>query len=81
MCTSLVSLTHPRHLNPYLHTSGRDSHPLTPTSGWDRSAMRWSWELCSRSFASVVKELDDDLTRMVSIFFTCHHCHSSLTRN
>ncbi|KAH9024267.1 hypothetical protein EDB85DRAFT_2150611 [Lactarius pseudohatsudake] len=22
--------------------------------------MHWSWELCSRSFASVVKELDDD---------------------
>ncbi|KAH9015194.1 hypothetical protein EDB84DRAFT_1567817 [Lactarius hengduanensis] len=27
--------------------------------------MHWSWELCSRSFASVVKELDDDLTCMI----------------
>ncbi|KAH9014555.1 hypothetical protein EDB85DRAFT_2157317 [Lactarius pseudohatsudake] len=41
------------------------THPLTPTSGWDRSAMHWPWELCSRSFASVVKELDDDLTRTI----------------
>ncbi|KAH9015006.1 hypothetical protein EDB85DRAFT_1898935 [Lactarius pseudohatsudake] len=27
--------------------------------------MHWSWELCSRSFTSVVKELDDDHTRTI----------------
>ncbi|KAH9032558.1 hypothetical protein EDB85DRAFT_2145466 [Lactarius pseudohatsudake] len=58
-------LTHPRHLNPYPRTSGRVSHPLTLTSGWGGPAMHWSWELCSRSFASVVKELDNDLTRTI----------------
>lgn len=43
-----------------------------PTSGWDRQSMRRCWEfldMTSRSFAAVIKELDGDLARVVSLFF------------
>ncbi|KAH8981344.1 farnesyl-diphosphate farnesyltransferase [Lactarius akahatsu] len=42
------------------------------TSGWDRPAMRRCWELLdftSRSFASVIKELDGDLARVICLFY------------
>ena len=43
-----------------------------PTSGWDRRTMRKCWEfldMTSRSFSAVIKELDGDLARVVSLFF------------
>ena len=46
-----------------------------PTSGWDRQSMRRCWEfldMTSRSFSAVIKELDGDLARVVSLFlFRC----------
>jgi len=41
------------------------------TSGWDRPTMRRCWEfldMTSRSFSAVIKELDGDLARVVSVF-------------
>jgi len=43
-----------------------------PTSGWDRRTMRRCWEfldMTSRSFSAVIKELDGDLARVVSVPF------------
>jgi hypothetical protein len=42
-----------------------------PSSGWDRPTMRRCWELLdhsSRSFSAVIKELDGELARVVSLF-------------
>lgn len=42
-----------------------------PTSGWDRRTMRRCWDfldMTSRSFSAVIKELDGDLARVVSLF-------------
>ena len=42
-----------------------------PTSGWDRRSMRRCWDfldMTSRSFSAVIKELDGDLARVVSLF-------------
>ncbi|KAH9168348.1 hypothetical protein EDB89DRAFT_2073940 [Lactarius sanguifluus] len=55
---------HTQNTYLYSHTSRWVSHPLTLTSGRDRLAMCWS---CSHTFASIVKELDNDLTRTI-----CH---------
>jgi len=54
------------------HEQKRDIKALKehPTSGWDRKSMRRCWELLdqtSRSFSAVIKELDGDLARTVSI--------------
>jgi len=41
-----------------------------PTSGWDRESMRKCWDFLdktSRSFAAVIKELEGDLARTVSV--------------
>ncbi|KAG6865565.1 hypothetical protein C0991_001458 [Blastosporella zonata] len=43
-----------------------------PTSGWDRPSMRRCWTLLnqtSRTFASVIKELDGELARTVCLFY------------
>src|SRR5712671_2982560 len=40
------------------------------SSGWDRPTMRRCWQLLdhsSRSFSAVIKELDGDLARVVSL--------------
>lgn len=54
------------------HEQKRDIKALKehPTSGWDRKSMRRCWEFLektSRSFSAVIKELDGDLARTVSI--------------
>ena len=54
------------------HEEKRDIKALKehPTSGWDRKSMRRCWEFLdqtSRSFSAVIKELDGDLARTVSI--------------
>lgn len=44
-----------------------------PTSGWDRQSMRRCWEfldMTSRSFSAVIKELDGELARVVSLFLS-----------
>lgn len=44
-----------------------------PSSGWDRRSMRRCWEfldMTSRSFSAVIKELDGELARVVSYFFS-----------
>ena len=43
-----------------------------PSAGFDRASMRRCWELLdltSRSFATVIKELDGDLCRVVCLFY------------
>ncbi|KAJ7093059.1 farnesyl-diphosphate farnesyltransferase [Mycena epipterygia] len=42
------------------------------TSGWDRESMRRCWDfldMTSRSFSTVVKQLDGDLARVVCLFY------------
>jgi farnesyl-diphosphate farnesyltransferase len=73
----ILALTHPDDLRTLIqywayHESQRDitlpnEHA---TSGWDRKSMRRCWELLdlsSRSFAAVIKEVDGDLARVVSV--------------
>ncbi len=84
-----LALTHPHEFRILLqfwnyHEPKRDitRKEEHATSGWDRPAMRRCWELLdftSRSFASVIKELDGDLARVVSSF-SCRsifHCRLS----
>ena len=57
----------------YYHSQKRDIKALKehPTSGWDRQSMQRCWQfldLTSRSFSAVIKELDGDLARTVSLF-------------
>ncbi len=54
------------------HEEKRDIKALKehPTSGWDRESMRKCWDfldMTSRSFSAVIKELDGDLARTVSV--------------
>jgi len=45
------------------------------SSGWDRPTMRRCWQLLdhsSRSFSTVIKELDGDLARVVSLSLPPH---------
>ena len=72
----LLLLTHPlefRTLTQYwlYYEQKRDitSASEFETSGYDRETMKRCWELLdktSRSFSSVIKELDGDLARVVS---------------
>ncbi|KAJ7694557.1 squalene synthase [Mycena rosella] len=42
------------------------------TSGWDRASMRHCWEfldMTGRSFSTVVKQLEDDLARIICLFY------------
>lgn len=42
------------------------------TSGWDRETMRKCWgflDMTSRSFSSVIKELEGDLARVIALFY------------
>src|ERR1700761_7840004 len=74
-----LALTHPQEFRILLqfwnyHEPKRDitRKEEHASSGWDRPTMRRCWELLdftSRSFASVIKELDGDLARVVSIPF------------
>ncbi|KAI9449967.1 farnesyl-diphosphate farnesyltransferase [Lactarius psammicola] len=74
-----LALTHPHEFRILLqfwnyHEPKRDitRKEEHPTSGWDRPAMRRCWELLdftSRSFASVIKELDGDLARVICLFY------------
>jgi farnesyl-diphosphate farnesyltransferase len=73
-----LALTHPQEFRILLqfwnyHERKRDitRKEEHPSSGWDRPTMRRCWELLdftSRSFASVIKELEGDLARVVSSF-------------
>ena len=73
----VLLLTHPMEFRTLLqykiwHEANRDiSNPSEwKHSGWDRESMRRCWEfldLTSRSFAGVIKELEGDLARIVSV--------------
>jgi hypothetical protein len=73
-----LALTHPQEFRILLqfwnyHERKRDitRKEEHASSGWDRQTMRRCWELLdftSRSFASVIKELEGDLARVVSSF-------------
>ena len=69
-------LTHPLEFKTLLqywlyHEPHRDIAAVKehPTSGWDRQTMQRCWHLLdmtSRSFSSVIKELEGDLARTVN---------------
>jgi hypothetical protein len=72
-----LALTHPNefrillqfwnYYEPKRNITSKEEHP---SSGWDRPTMRRCWDLLdltSRSFAAVIKELDGDLARVVSL--------------
>ena len=71
----VLCLTHPNDFRALvqfwmMHEPKRDIASMKEhaTSGWDRKTMRRCWELLdtsSRSFATVIKELDGDLARTV----------------
>ena len=73
-----LALTHPNEFrillqfwNFYLPKRDITKKEEHATSGWDRPTMRRCWELLdhsSRSFSAVIKELDGDLARVVSLF-------------
>jgi farnesyl-diphosphate farnesyltransferase len=72
-----LALTHPNEFrillqfwNFYLPKRDITKKEEHATSGWDRPTMRRCWELLdhsSRSFSAVIKELDGDLARVVSL--------------
>lgn len=72
-----LALTHPNDFrillqfwNFYLPKRDITKKEEHPSSGWDRPTMRRCWELLdhsSRSFSAVIKELDGDLARVVSL--------------
>lgn len=74
-----LALTHPQELRILVqfwnyHERKRDISRKEEhaSSGWDRPAMRRCWELLdftSRSFASVIKELEGDLARVICLFY------------
>jgi len=71
-------LTHPSEFRTLLqfylyHEQKRDITATQehPASGWDRQTMRRCWEFLdktSRSFSAVIKELEGDLARTVSVW-------------
>jgi farnesyl-diphosphate farnesyltransferase len=73
----VLLLTHPFEFRTLLqyyvyHEQKRDIKSVKEhaTSGWDREKMRRCWhmlDLTSRSFAAVIKELEGDLARTVSL--------------
>jgi farnesyl-diphosphate farnesyltransferase len=79
-----LALTHPNEFrillqfwNFYLPKRDITKKEEHGSSGWDRPTMRRCWELLdhsSRSFSAVIKELDGDLARVVSV-----PCLSSLS--
>jgi farnesyl-diphosphate farnesyltransferase len=85
-----LALTHPNEFrillqfwNFYLPKRDITKKEEYATSGWDRPTMRRCWELLdhsSRSFSAVIKELDGDLARVVSLS-TLRSCISSLVSN
>lgn len=77
-------LTHPTEFRTLLqfrlyHEQKRDITHVKEhaTSGWDRENMRKCWQFLdqtSRSFSAVIKELDGDLARTVSILSFRLYC-------
>ena len=75
-----LMLTHPNEFRTLVqfklyHEFKRDitAKQEHPTSGWDRESMRRCWyflDQTSRSFAAVIKELEGDLARTVSLSTT-----------
>src|SRR5688572_15793198 len=73
----ILLITHPLEFRTLLqfhlyHEQKRDIASVKehPSSGWDRQSMRRCWQfldMTSRSFSAVIKELDGDLARTVSI--------------
>jgi len=74
-----LALTHPNefrillqfwnYYEPKRDITKREEHA---SSGWDRPSMRRCWELLdhsSRSFSTVIKELDGDLARVICLFY------------
>ena len=72
----ILALTHPMEFWTLVqfwmyHKQKRDisAQHEHVTSGWDRESMRRCWaflDLTSRSFSTIIKELDGDLARTVS---------------
>ncbi|KAK7024857.1 squalene synthase [Favolaschia claudopus] len=75
----IMLLTHPNefrtllqyklYYEPKRDLTAQEEHP---TSGWDRETMRRCWaflDLTSRSFSSVIKELEGDLARGICMFY------------
>lgn len=75
----MLLLTHPNEFRILLqfrlyYEGKRDLTAVTehPSSGWDRQTMRRCWaflDATSRSFAAVIKELDGELARVISLFY------------
>lgn len=74
----VLAITHPLEFRTLLqfhiyHETKRDITSVKEheTSGWSRETMRKCWgflDMTSRSFSAVIKELDGDLARTVSIW-------------
>jgi farnesyl-diphosphate farnesyltransferase len=70
-----ILVTHPNEFRAMINYSVwrnplRTLEDDPASSGWDREDMRRCWGLldeCSRSFASVIKELEGDLARVVRL--------------
>ncbi|EJC99699.1 farnesyl-diphosphate farnesyltransferase [Fomitiporia mediterranea MF3/22] len=75
----LLLFTHPNEFRTLTqfwiyHEQKRDitSAIEYPTSGYDRESMRRCWyflDMTSRSFSSVIKELDGELARVICLFY------------
>ncbi|KAJ7464363.1 farnesyl-diphosphate farnesyltransferase [Mycena latifolia] len=75
----LMLVTHPLEFRTLLqyhiyHDSKRDitAPQEHATSGWDRPSMRRCWaflDLTSRSFSSVIKDIEGDLARVICLFY------------
>ncbi|KAJ7181136.1 farnesyl-diphosphate farnesyltransferase [Mycena filopes] len=74
----LLLVTHPLEFRTLVQYSlYHDKRDITApsehsTTGWDRASMRTCWALLdqtSRSFSSVIKELEGDLARVVCLFY------------
>ena len=72
---AVLAVTRPAELRALLQYGiFRDSKDITAdkATGYERPAMRRCWEFLpktSRSFAAVTQELDDDLCRVVCLFY------------
>jgi farnesyl-diphosphate farnesyltransferase len=80
---AILLLTHPIEFKTliqfslYYRANGRDisDQKQWPTTRWNHASMRRCWELLdmtSRSFAAVVKEVEGELARTVSLILMLH---------
>ena len=86
-----LALTHPQEFRILLQFWNHQERKRDITrkeehasSGWDRPTMRRCWELldfAGRSYASVIKELEGDLARVVSSFVSSVASGGSMGKN